>query len=75
MYPLLSQKQLDFNLWSFLADQMAKGIHLTPMGFESLLPYYASINTGMSAKVRAMFPNVIAVAREVAILPTLLNPY
>jgi len=54
---------------------MSKGVHLTLEGFTSLLPYYASINLGVSKKVGLFFPNIIPVIRGLAILPSVLNPY
>jgi hypothetical protein len=54
---------------------MAIGIHLTTIGFEFLLTYYAAINLGVSAKVSAFFPNILPVKRDIAILPNELNPY
>jgi hypothetical protein len=47
-YPLVSQKQLDFELWHYIATQMSIGVHLTATGFEYLLTYYAAINLGVS---------------------------
>ena len=55
--------------------KMAQGIHLTTIGFESLLQYYASINIGVSAKVNDFFPNIVPMLRGIAILPDTLNPH
>lgn len=54
---------------------MSQGIHLTTIGFESLLQYYAAINIGVSAKVSTFFPNIVPVLRGAAILPQTLSPY
>ncbi len=49
--------------------------HLTPVGFSTVLSYYASINNGMSPKVLSDFPNVVGVDRENHVLfPERLNP-
>lgn len=55
--------------------QMKDGIHLTLPGFISLLPYYASINLGVSNKVGQFFTNIIPAVRGIAVLPKVLNPY
>ena len=73
-YPLISHKYSDFVLWSKVVELMSTKQHLTPIGFKTILSYYASINTGLSPKVTVAYPNVIPADRVRVNLPTNLNP-
>ena len=73
-YPLISHKYSDFVLWSKVVKLMSTKQHLTPIGFETILSYCASINTGLSPKVTVAYPNVIPADRVRVNLPTNLNP-
>jgi hypothetical protein len=73
-YPLLSQKFSDFKLWCKVVEIMSRKEHLTSTGFSIILNYYASVNTGLSLKVKKAFPNVKPVKKEKVKLPTKLNP-
>lgn len=58
-YPLISHKYSDFVLWSKVVELMSTKQHLTPIGFKTILSYYASINTGLSPKIALAYPNVV----------------
>ena len=81
-YPLITNKNSDFLLWSKVVELMVTKQHLTPVGFSTVLSYYASINKGMSPKVLSDFPNVVGVDRDgvgsrhpdQVYLPERLNP-
>ena len=73
-YPLISHKYSDFVLWSKVVKLMSTKQHLTPIGFETILSYCASINTGLSPKVTVAYPNVIPADRVRVNLPTNLYP-
>lgn len=53
---------------------MATKQHLTPIGFSTILSYYASINRGLSPKVLLAFPNTVGVDKVKVNLPTKLHP-
>jgi hypothetical protein len=74
-YPLFSQKNSDFQLWTNVIYMMSKKQHLDQSGFLSILSYYASINRGMSSTVKLAFPDIIPVERPIVLLPENLNPY
>lgn len=48
--------------------------HLTPLGFNNVLSYYASINRGPSKTMSNIFPNIMRFKRPVFNLPLVLNP-
>jgi len=87
-YPLISKKHIDFLLWSKVIKLILNKDHLNkdlkaavgrrgwaePSGFSKILSYYASINKGVSKKVKEYFPNIIPVDRPVIYLPDTLNP-
>lgn len=74
-YPLITQKAIDFNLWSKVIQIILNKEHLIKSGFETILTYYASINNGVSKKVLNNYPNIIPVKRGNVILPKNLNPF
>lgn len=73
-YPLLSQKQADFLLWSKVVLMIIDKTHLTTTGFLSILSIYSSINRGVSLKVATRYPNIKPVIRPRVSLPAQLNP-
>ncbi len=73
-YPLLSKKAADFLLWSKVIGLILKKQHLTEIGFKKILSFYASINTGISKKVKESFPHIIPSDKPVISLPNNLNP-
>ena len=73
-YPLISKKYSDFILWSKVVDLMATKQHLTPIGFNTILSYYASINTGLSPKVKSEFTDIIGADKIEVKLPERLHP-
>jgi len=70
-YSLISQKYIDFTLWSKVVDLILNKEHLTHKGFITILSYYAS--RGVSKKVFKFYPK--AFDRLSVNLPTNLNPY
>ena len=53
---------------------MATKQHLTPIGFETILSYYASINKGLSPKVAKVYPQVVPADKVEVNLPPNLHP-
>jgi len=74
-YSLISQKYIDFTLWSKVVDMILNKEHLTHKGFITILSYYASINRGGSKKVLKFYPNIKAFERLSVNLPANLNPF
>ena len=74
-YPLITQKAIDFDLWSKVIQIILNKEHLNKSGFETILTYYASLNIGVSKKVFNYYPNIMPVKRGKVKLPLNLNPY
>ena len=74
IYPLISKKALDFFFWSKVVEIILNKEHLTKEGFLKILPYYASINRGVSKKVKKYYPDIIPVEKTDVSLPENLNP-
>lgn len=62
-YPLVSQKQADFNLFKLAIDLMNRKEHLTPDGLQEIVNLKASMNNGLSDELKYAFPNTIPVPR------------
>lgn len=63
-YPLISQKQSDFLLFKNIVELMYKDEHLTKYGMIKIVGLKASLNRGLSDKLKACFPEVIKVERS-----------
>nr|YP_009868579.1 LAGLIDADG endonuclease [Ophiocordycipitaceae sp.]QKG63774.1 LAGLIDADG endonuclease [Ophiocordycipitaceae sp.] len=72
--PHISRKQVDFLLWSKVIELILNKNHLTKQGFFEILSYYASINRGISNKVKKYFSNIIPANKPMKYLPENLNP-
>jgi hypothetical protein len=55
-YPLNTNKRADFELFSRAVGLLSNKEHLTPVGLEKLVAIKASINLGLSDKLKAAFP-------------------
>jgi hypothetical protein len=64
-YPLLTQKAADFNLFEQTIDLMNKGAHLTIDGLQQIINIKASMNLGLSDKLKSEFNDYIPVQRPV----------
>lgn len=62
-YPLITQKFADYHLWKEVANLMQKKEHLTPEGLSKILNIKASINKGLSDKLKESFSNINPVLR------------
>nr|UEV87080.1 hypothetical protein [Grifola frondosa] len=70
----MTNKYSDFVLWSKVVELMVTKQHLTPIGFITVLSYYASINKGLSPKVLSAFPDIVGVDKVIVNLPERLHP-
>ena len=73
-YPLISQKAIDFLLWSKVVEIILNKDHLTKEGFLKVFSYYASINKGVSKKVWNYYPDILPADKPIINLPEKLNP-
>jgi LAGLIDADG endonuclease len=68
-YPLITQKQSDFLLFKEIIKLMDKDEHLTEDGLVKIINLKASLNKGLSDKLKINFPNTIKVKRPKLDLP------
>lgn len=74
-YPMLTQKQGDLELFSQIIDLMVNKEHLNLNGFYKILTIKASINKGLSNKLKLAFPNIIPVSRPLINNQIIISPY
>ena len=48
--------------------------HLTPEGFRKIVALRASMNLGLSDKLKTAFPDVVPVERPIVMLPKTIDP-
>jgi hypothetical protein len=64
-YPLITQKQADFLLFSSIINLINNKEHLNLEGLNKILSIRASMNKGLTGKLKELFPNVVGVERPV----------
>lgn len=62
-YPLISQKQSDYELFKLALDYIQQGLHLNTEGLIKILSIKASMNRGLADGLKYAFPDIIPVAR------------
>jgi hypothetical protein len=62
-YPLLTKKQADFELFRRLVELVNNKEHLTTEGLHKIISIRATINRGLSDKLKLDFPNITPVTR------------
>lgn len=67
-YSLLSQKYADFILFKNAINLMETKAHITTSGLKQIIGIKASMNKGLSANLKAEFPDIPSIPR-----PTLIN--
>lgn len=66
-YPLITQKRADYLLWKSIVDLMNRKEHLTHDGLNKIVNHRASINNGLSDKLKAAFPDTKPVPRPLVV--------
>ena len=64
-YPLLTQKAADFSLFKQVVELMNNKVYLTVEGLNQIVNIKASMNLGLSDKLKLEFPEYRAVERPV----------
>lgn len=64
-HPLMTQKWSDFMLFKQIVLMMHKKEHLLEEKFHELLCIKASLNLGLSAKLKEEFPHIIPAPRPI----------
>ena len=72
-YPLITQKQSDFLLFKEIVKLMDKGEHLNKEGIVKIINLKASLNKGLSDKLKFDFPNTIKVERPKVNIPIAID--
>jgi LAGLIDADG endonuclease len=73
-YPLITKKQSDFIIFKNIVELMSKGQHLTKDGLIKIINFKASLNNGLSDKLKIYFPNIIKVERSKVNIPLNIDP-
>jgi hypothetical protein len=73
-YPLITQKSIDFQIFSFVVDLMGQALHLTDKGLNLIVAAKSAMNKGLPENLKAVFPNVTPLPRALASTATLLDP-
>ena len=62
-YPLITQKRNDYFIWKEIILKIQQREHLTREGLQGIINMRASLNLGLSDKLKAAFPDTIPVLR------------
>lgn len=73
-YPLITQKQSDFILWKNIINLINSDKHLCKNGLVEILSLRASLNKGLSDKLKQHFPMITSINRPKVNLPLHINP-
>ena len=73
-YPLITQKQADFVLFTKIVEIINRKDHLSVNGLQEIVNLKASLNLGATPKLKAYFPNTVAVPRPQISFKGILDP-
>lgn len=74
-YPLITQKQADFILFSLVVNFINNKEHLTEEGIVKILSIRASMNKGLTASLKTIFPNIVGVERPIICNQIIKSPF
>jgi hypothetical protein len=74
-YPLITQKQADYFLFKRAFELVKRKEHLTIKGFHEIIAIKASMNLGLSEKLKQHFPNINPLSRPVSVITEIKDPY
>lgn len=74
-FPLLTKKFADFELFKQIVIIMTRKGHLNKEDFDKILTLRASLNLGLSDKLKLAFPNIVATTRPLVSLREIGHPY
>jgi hypothetical protein len=63
IFPLITQKRADFELFQSAIEIISRKEHLTPVGLQEIVNIKASLNRGLSENLVKAFPDTIPVER------------
>jgi hypothetical protein len=73
-YPLITQKRADYELFKQIVLMVLNKEHHTHEGIKKIVAIKASINLGLSAELKAAFPEAEPVQRPLVELPENIDP-
>lgn len=73
-YFLLTQKRADFEIFTKVVSIIKANEHLTFKGLQEIVNLKASLNQGLSDKLKESFPNVIPVSRSIISFDSIPDP-
>jgi hypothetical protein len=73
-YPLRTQKFADYKLFKQAVELMEQKEHLTEAGLAKIVAIKASMNRGLSAELKAAFPDVLPVTRSSVVYQEIKDP-
>ena len=74
MYPLMTNKCSDLKLFIMVYEIIRRKEHLTQEGFMKIIAIKASMNRGLSEKLKLNFPDVVLVERPKVNTPKTIDP-
>ena len=74
-YPLLTQKRADFELLKKIINIIERKEHLNINGLQKIVNLKASLNNGLSNKLKTLFPNTIPAVRARVSVNVIPNPH
>jgi hypothetical protein len=73
-YPLITKKQIDFNLFKLAIACIKNKEHLTPEGLNKLIAIKASMNKGLSKELKALFADLTPFIKPVSDIGLNIDP-
>lgn len=67
LYPLITQKKADYELFKRIIDIMNNQEHLTDLGLQKIINLRASLNLGLSEGLKVAFPNTKPVTKTLVV--------
>jgi LAGLIDADG DNA endonuclease family protein len=74
-YSLITQKQADFIIFKNIVELISKGEHLNEKGLVKIINFRASLNNGLSDKLKISFPNAIKLFKSEVKIPNNIDLY
>jgi len=74
-YPMLTQKQADFELFCMIIDLMVIQEHLNFNGLSKILSIKAAMNKGLSSSLKKAFPSITPISRPIIKDQVIKDPY
>ena len=74
-YSLVSKKKADFHLFKEIINIIKMKEHLTDEGLEKIVALKASMNLGLSQKLKVAFSYVVPINRPIVKIPDNFNPF